>query len=394
MKDGHIYKDWKNKDVSNVDEARFKISEYSPLDFFASSEGASKEEEKHITNALDALFVNPQINLRVWWSSTGTAIDQNIIYGNDIRLSETRSIEILQYLKAHKNSRKNGIKENENFTMNNVQHSFQSCNYVSYDQILKHNMKQIATKIFIKEKKFRERLLNLQKEHDILDADGAIEVYNRLVLICDGSHEKAQAQINDSSSWNYHDLNRSCQEDLLDPSRPNCEALTSLLIEIGKFREKLKTSDEDSENIHARREKKEWVDLAYTQSLQYVSKLNKNACIWLLHKWLISLSMCDVSIFATFCPILETMNRNGSSETGTAWPGPYLGVFDVILLDATEAELSVKDYNSFRVSDLCNYKVSISYQVKVIDCDPKPAVKLAKRGVQEALIALCNINNL
>jgi inositol-pentakisphosphate 2-kinase len=111
-------------------------------------------------------------------------------------------------------------------------------------------------------------------------------------------------------------------------------------------------------------------DKYHTECNLQVENLSKESCIYLLVNWLLSLTMCDVSIFVTF---------------------NLLPVND----DAVECNQSVDNEGMFlcrweSMSNLLN--AIVRYQVKIIDCDPKPVSKLRNRQDVEKMFQFCEMN--
>ena len=103
----------------------------------------------------------------------------------------------------------------------------------------------------------------------------------------------------------------------------------------------------------------EIMNASHVKCIEHVRKLSKQACVFLLQNWLLSLALCDVSVFVTFRFLMDeehdVMEECQSCDHG--------GI----------VSCSVQD-------DLLHSRaVTVHYEVKIVDCDPKPAKKLRGR---------------
>jgi inositol-pentakisphosphate 2-kinase len=217
--------------------------------------------------------------------------------------------------------------------------------------------------------KILENLLSLQTL-DVIDGDGAVLIYKRLVDHFEGSQSEAESAI----QQHYISINdispgsASKSSSLLSASpypMPKCHHLHELLHMTRQFQAHLQSQRQAGVTVD-----KSTSDKYHTECNLQVENLSKESCIYLLVNWLLSLTMCDVSIFVTF---------------------NLLPVND----DAVECNQSVDNEGMFlcrweSMSNLLN--AIVRYQVKIIDCDPKPVSKLRNRQDVEKMFQFCEMN--
>lgn len=289
---GSLKKGWMPSNCSDT----FKTSSYSPLAFFSGE--ASKVE-----SAILSLFEQPQNNLRIWHNG-------RIIYGHDKMNLTVQEVEAIQQ----------AISSNVDATL-----MFQS-------------LASVVGTILTREPLLRN-ILNLQKA-DLIDADGIVKVYDRLVKIC-GTQEDAEKCIKYPPCPRLNVATTDVCSFNPFP-RPDCVHLNELMFEIQKNSDMMPGQMESSESVF---------DEKYEACLKIVQKLSKESCVWILQGWLLSLSMCDVSIMIGISP--------GS-------------------MDEDDRKQDIETCGAINLEDgVCNYTL------KLIDYDPKPSSKLRNREKQE-----------
>jgi inositol-pentakisphosphate 2-kinase len=327
MESGQIQKGWCKQNnqngKSNSKPSSFTPSNYSPLDLFSG-------DLSRIQSALKDLSNNMQNNFRVFHNGTQ-------IFGEDIMPSDEESKAILDELFPQCTNNLDAI--------NNIR--------------LLDLIAGIIAKVLHREELLRN-LLSMQLL-DAIDADGAIKVYERLVHLCDGSNSKAEELLDKAMLCVQSDgvEQRSKKPLLLHENNltatspydlPNCASLHILLEEINKFQPH--HPDTDVNAFHAR-------------CIQMVGQLSQEGCIYLLQNWLLSLTMCDVSFFVTFqCHLLTDDTQCPTEELQSIDHGGIMRYYE-------------KEGQEQRVSN--GTHTMIHYEVKVVDCDAKPAKKLRKR---------------
>jgi len=283
--------------------------QYNPLQFFSG-------DQSQIEAALTSLFAVPQNYIKVW-NHEGTIVHSNKVM-DQVSLPD------------------------QTFLQQSLAFILQSENVCS-------------------------KLLKMQLL-DVIDADGAVLVYNRLVELCNGDHEQAEHLVdevegnlaNDTSSTT-DEGSKSC-DSLLSSSpfrKPtDCPALDRLLEQVRTFSNPCSLKDDELDRI-------------YNASAAIVRTLSKSACVFLLQNWLLSLAMCDVGILIVLAPTVDDKNEKSTINT-----------------DSTNMELE----NLQLQGESAPGMIEVNghpwvYSVKVVDCGNKSAISLRKRQKKEKDIA-------
>ena len=206
-------------------------------------------------------------------------------------------------------------------------------------------------------------MLQLQKL-DVLDADGAVLVYQRLVELCDGSHEEAQEILDNFNLQNELPCNFNTPSgfelfraspffSILEPGT-DISLLKAICDEIVRF-----SAQESNQKI----------DEIYKSLVSKIQLLSITECKFLLLNWLLSLSMSDVSIFITIEELEGTGIPKGSGNVGPVDVVPMASNYNPGLLTC---QLSGKSMHYV-------------YSLRLIDCDQKPAIKLQSRQEKESV---------
>ena len=330
--------------VSSENENGFKRSGYSPLDLFSG-------EIKRIKRALVELSKNMQNNFRVWCNGVKA-------FGEYDQLTFAEYNEILYQL----------------FDVHNDGELNSDARTSILDIIID------AVGNILDREKLLDNLLSLQSL-DVIDGDGAVLVYNRLKTFFKGSEseikmclEKCFMKLEKTMVSNISLGANSRREGLLSSSpyqMPTCTHLSELINEMHQYKAYLQdkrhanvTVDESIANKY------------YISCNRHVEHLSKESCIFLLSNWLLSLTMCDVSFFVTF-DILPFKEDGGMSKG-----------------ELKERNLST-DSNGLFICQWDNSNLPnaiVRYNVKIIDCDPKPISKLHRRQDVEELFRFCEYN--
>lgn len=218
---------------------------------------------------------------------------------------------------------------------------------------------------------FLPRLLALQKI-DILDADGAIEVYKRLVALCDDSFTVAEELVDRPLKFNTTHVSAAPHpllevSPLIPPEQyENCVRLCDQVQEMVLLLEKY---PDDTLRLITDPETEKLRKL----SLATVATLSKEECQYLLQTWLLSLTFCDISFFITFqtSPYNEKIDRMKQNNKD-------------VCHSSYQVRSRQSKNSSGRLIRRCNGDLkAFWYQLKVIDFDRKPAIKLRKRHEKE-----------
>jgi hypothetical protein len=322
-RNGRISKAW----TSSLDS--FDMSTYDPRDLFSG-------DMRKIRRAIKSMLCCPQNNLRIWYG-------ESMLIGleSDQRTSNNLCSETLR----------------EMFNFEAVAGGCREVGAV---------VGEIVASILSHESLLTE-LLKLQ-EFDILDADGAILVYNRLVALCNGSEKEAESKLDSPPTLATSLCEKSHAilgaSPFVPPARsPN---VASLCDEIDRFRQLLVCS---LPSLPSTRELDEYRECA----LRFVDSLSAEECEYLLRNWLLSLAMCDVSIFITIqlkSP-LSSEPRHIRSEDCKGKP----------LVDISKGVSCEPGLLTWKGPD--GESLRFAYNVKLIDCDGKPAKKLRTRREKE-----------
>lgn len=306
---GNIDKAWQDDTAAN---ARRRRSHYDPLQLFSM-------EASQMKDAIQALLECPQNNMRVWCNGRTIAIrgDNCDERQNDTattRFQETLS-EILQ---------------------------------VSEDNAC--DVLVDALTAMLQQETLLPQLLRLQ-QLDIIDGDGAVIIFERLVNVCESEDEAIRVLDTTYQSKVFADDSKTCPPPhslLVDSpfAAPKDTSRIYQFCELAKLilRRKATITTIELDEIHER-------------ALALVSSFDQDDCCYLLRNWLLSLAMCDVSCFIT-CRRSANCFHGSESRPQTKTSSGTVMVQPSTLLQ---------------------------YQLKVIDCDQKPASKLRNRHEKERI---------
>jgi inositol-pentakisphosphate 2-kinase len=198
---------------------------------------------------------------------------------------------------------------------------------------------------------------------DILDVEGAGLVYQRLVDLCQGCHEDAQSLLDsieskDLKKEDYCDM--TMELPLLESSPFTFElsddgpvSLMEFCLEIRDFHRLVASAKPELPSDAL-------MDQARDKLMTMVSHLSLRQCIFLLRNWLLSLAVCDVSIFVTVQKLNNKLNSREISNLG------------LLFRDKTTV--------TYR-----NVTKEFVYSLHLIDCDQKPSKKLKGRSEKEEI---------
>jgi Inositol-pentakisphosphate 2-kinase len=309
--------------AANEDTAgSFQVSSYDPLDLFSG-------DARRISEALRCLLRTPQNNLKIWIRDQ--QLHPTAFTGEDCH--DWKALGRM-FNMSHPGTEPTAVTE-------------RMIDLVGY---------------VLSEERFLGDLLRLQLL-DFLDADGAVLVYNRLVHLCNGCHETAEGLVDDCSRLAVKqegDRPHQCAVPFLGaapfPLPDDCESISHLIHEISVFHEKLV---ECSPSLP----ESDFLDEAHQGAVRLVSDLTVDSCCYLLRCWLLSLVACDISFFLTFNKV--SADDHGGKQRIVPQQEGNPGR---LVYKARDGELVV-----------------ISYELKAIDFDKKPARKLRVREKNEIL---------
>lgn len=348
MQKGHVQKGWRKttgteddqnspKTVSATMQNEFIPSSYSPLDLFAGNLA-------QIQNALKDLSESMQNNFRVWCNGKQ-------IFGEYDTPSDDECQAILNDIFDH--SREDDAREPEQPP-------------TDPKSILLNVITRTVSRVLDRESLLSNMLA--MQQLDVIDGDGAVMIYDRLVELCEGSNIEAERILDDAASAAHLDLFMEQKESTGDGCSssseylfaaspytiPKCNALDTLLDAIAEFQTHIHSRIETGSSPDA-----DVVNAAHIKCTECIGQLSKEACIYLLQNWLLSLALCDVSFFVTF-QFLTDSECQAKEGCQTCDHG---GI----------ALCSMQD------DDAVSCNMGVHYEVKIVDCDPKPAKKLRSR---------------
>jgi len=332
----------------------FVQSSYDPCDLFSG-------DIVRIRQALQSLIACPQNNLKVWYET-------KLLIGYS---SETSSHMVPDW-------------ETIRLTLGDISTTMLA--RVSNDvgvqdkgTTTKSALINVVSTIFEQEPVL-SNLLQLQ-QLDVVDADGAILLYDRLVELCGGSMDQADALLDylpDASVDRRHPTNGPPRLTLLaaSPLVPpsDCSRIDKLCHQVHLFQEILTTLREGSHSSTDEMLVAE-LDNHHKQARAVIQTMDQADCQYLLQLWLLSLTMNDISILVNFHVQNNTEDRCASAK-GSMDDTPILVSRQMA---ETPGELLCRCMSPNNEPT----SISIHYSVKIIDFDQKPAKKLRTRLSKE-----------
>ena len=352
MRLGVIKKGWQQQQIasSSEDGCGFTPSQYSPLNLFSN-------DINQIHKAISDLMNNMQNNIRIWYDGK-----QIFGLGSDVTVELDDCHVILNDMLGNNDDSKPAT------TLLDV-------------------ITRIVATILHHEHDLLSNILSIQ-QLDVIDGDGAAMIYERLVQLCNGSNVEAEALLDEallvpSDEFAADAVEKQHGDCYITESSPftfprHCKSLRNLLDEIEKFDKYMRDhrpnqeasaghdhTDDNNGNLD-----ESIVNTAHIRSMEHINHLSKEGCIYLLQNWLLSLVLCDVSFFITFqiVPI-----ESDHQEVMTKCQSDNQSGIVVCLLPTKN------DAPSTLSSSASSCSMAIQYEVKVVDCDPKPAKKLRGR---------------
>lgn len=322
---GYISKGWDQNNHSIVEP-----SSYCPIDLFS-------KDTNDVMRAVSNMIETPQNNLRVWFEDT-------LLLGHDS--SEVKEVLFLKAIQLLSSQNECTVE------------------FGSYRALFSQVFATLVSTVLLKEE-LLDKLLTLQRL-DVVDADGAILVYERLRELCGDEADEildSPSPLRTAGNRQHCILRKSPFRKPLD-----CPALDSLVREIEYFSLRLDTAQPSLVDL----------DASLERCKCHVGSLSREACVLLLKNWLLSLAMCDISFFLQLCPInsFEDLNEFG------------LGMADCPRKSGPKVDepCVVRCQTERSPGVLVTKERAFTYTLKVVDCDRKPAKKLRTRRDKEATI--------
>jgi hypothetical protein len=326
-------------------------SQYSPIDLFSGN-------KSRIQRAINSLLVTPQNNLRLF-------VDGTLVWGHDKRPSTRSEVDALITALDLSKPPRDGSMDSSSFDK-----------AVLAEETLSNILSHI-----LQRERLLEDLAKAQKGFDMIDADGAVAVYLRLVHLCGESHKSAEALIDYKSYNRYQAGGISRAKGISDEGvlleqiqypirRPQCPALDSLLVETQNLARSLRSNN--AKETQGGDETNKFLDIAHERASKCVHQLSRDACLYLLQSWLISTCLNDVSLMITF-----TCRPSRGQETSEA-----------------EGDCQACAFTEEPFDRVTVRSTDVQYRVKVVDLDAKPAKKLRSREEKERFFDFFHGQNL
>jgi hypothetical protein len=228
-------------------------------------------------------------------------------------------------------------------------------------------------------------LLPLQKL-DIVDADGAILLYDRLVRLVGGSHDDAErlldddipgTPLNDTPATSF--LHPLLLKSPLSPPNGSYATMNRMCEETERFERQLNSTLPSLPS-------KEEMESARLGALRLLEELSAEECRFLLQNYLLSLAMCDVSFFITVYPASNAATAKHLEEP-TILERPF-----TIISNQEQDKPGMVAFSGDTSAGI--ERGVYLYEIKVIDCDRKSAKKLRLRREKEEPLCLATMELL
>ena len=390
------------------------ISTYDPLDLFSM-------DYERIQRAVTSLWNCPQNNFKLWLSDPCSREEPLLMvadehYSNgtdlfDIKQQQQRQHNLLQSFFSILGS-PNDIPLGKHFTANDGS---------SQDQLVISNL---LAQVLWSDHGFMTKLQQFQ-QLDMLDGDGAVLMYQRLVDLCGGSHQEAQRMLDQGLPFKGQAMDATGgRKDVFSEAKISallqwsplefpkesdcCTAFVALCQELGRFAGAMKSAqvEASTRNENVDRLIEEEHETSRSFCIQQIASIeSKEACVYLLQNWLLSLGFCDVSFFVTM-QVLPTetvgclstvasekskhFHHNSMSNISTTVmhrrqqnqkePGIVLMQFHQ---PTQSPAVTTAGSPSSTDPGKIIQTIPIQYEIKGIDCDKKPAKKLESRYAKE-----------
>ena len=287
MRLGVIQKGWQQqRQIASTieDDSGFTPSQYSPLNLFSNN-----INQIHI--AISDLMNNMQNNIRIWYDG-----EQIFGLGCDVTVGLDDCQMMLNII----------LGSNDDSTPSTINNTN-----------IRDAITRIVSTILYHEHDLLSNILSIQ-QLDVIDGDGAVMIYERLVQLCNGSNVEAEALLDeallvpsdefaaDAVDKKQSDGYRSISESSPFTFPQHCKSLRNLLDEIEKFDKYMRDHLQNKEaaatvnDYHNSNLDESIINTAHIKSMDHINHLSKEGCIYLLQNWLLSLVLCDVSFFITF----------------------------------------------------------------------------------------------
>jgi hypothetical protein len=331
-REGKVIRDW----MMEEDSTPIQASAYDPVDLFSG-------DAARMRHALHQLVQCPQNNLQIWRGRHKVLGGKN---NNDWRaVGEALGLP----------------KDRDD------------------DNVIIELLIELLVQVLLQEP-FLSRVLALQKL-DLLDTDGAILVFRRLIQLCDGDEKRAESLLEDFPlEWTQGDpitvpLLTSCPL----PQPKETVHLAELCEQMAVVAIGLEHGTSPSlQNIREAR--------------QTLDSLSLHECRYLLQAWLISLTICDLTFFLHLEPRPANPDTEEHDDIQVLSLQQQPNVPDIQVL-SLQQQPNVRDIQVLSLQQQPNVpgrisfppaKTELQYMLKAIDLDRKPARKIRSRYAKES----------
>jgi hypothetical protein len=327
---GDVTKDWMHN-KSNDSFSTFESSKYDPIDLFSC-------DVARIRNSLRCLVECPQNNLRIW-------NDEKLLVGlgptNDAASFNWGGFLELMKIKPFSGKSKVDV----------------------IDFLI-----EVTVQVLLEEP-FLSRVLSLQKL-DILDTDGAVRVYNRLIHLCNSNQNDAETLVDFHFEWAAKKYDDTCNTSFLMTRCPIAQPKDHSKIE--KLSEQVDAMANLLKGTNGTLPSTEQLRTIRTQANCTIDSLSMEECCYLLQAWLLALTMCDLSFFIHYSK--EAIDHDTQEQVDFGPDSNSMKVIATQTLDKP-GRIAIRSTN--------NVELVLLYTLKAIDVDKKPASKLRSRHLKE-----------
>ena len=232
----------------------------------------------------------------------------------------------------------------------------------------------VVTAVIYHEDSFMQRIRSLQKL-DVIDSDGAVRIYDHLVQHHLGGSQKDAWELLDTCTADPNQMDGLCTIQPYYCSHLPC-CPRALVSDVGPpssiLLDYLANVDELQSCLSSDSYEESTIERIHRNSILLVEEMTRDDCVVLLRLWLLSLVMCDLSMFIRIRSLGQTEENRPTPSFNKAAEGMICSH----TLQSAESP-GVLLYHTL------GQVIKINYEIKVIDCDRKPAKKLESRRAKE-----------
>ena len=250
---------------------------------------------------------------------------------------------------------------------------------------------QVTTEILV-EDEFLNRLLQLQ-QLDLLDTDGAMAVYHRLLELCHNNESLAESYVDAPIVW-MDDVSPTDIDtnDVTNTTMNIPRLLKDNPIKLPKVYPNIVKLCNEVDAVKSLLQQSATIALSYgdmdairRRAQIVINELSIEECCYLLQSWLLSLSMCDVTFFINY-HFVPTTNVDPGTSRDNYHRSCHHNTTNPSRFRILSVQSKINDATPGRIeyyNNITNEYQHIQYQIKVIDIDRKPANKIRSRNVKE-----------